>query len=109
MEQSTRKALPSLSHGIGSYRSRRAIILAVSLFNLACLLRTWIFQNVKSGLDIAQVQRCAIDNLQADLSFLDGTSPISKYEFIERRDRLARALVASNVDAFVLEPGYTFQ
>ncbi|KAI0095868.1 Prolidase/Aminopeptidase P-like protein [Daldinia grandis] len=109
MEPSSQKALPSLSHGIGSYKSYRAIILAILLFNVACLLRIWTLQNVKSGPDIAQVQRCAIDNLQADLSFLDGASPISRFEFIERRDRLARALVASDVNAFVLEPGYTLQ
>ncbi|KAF3064742.1 putative peptidase C18A7.01 [Daldinia childiae] len=110
MKQSSRKGLSSLSHGTRSYRSRRAIILAILLFNVICLLRTWAFQNVKSGPDITQVQRCAIDNLRADLSFLDGALPISKYEFIKRRNRLARALVvASNVDAFVLEPGYTFQ
>ncbi|KAI1653939.1 Prolidase/Aminopeptidase P-like protein [Daldinia decipiens] len=109
MEKSSRKALPSSNHNTRSFRSRRAIIVAILLFNVACLLRTWAFQNVKSGPDIAQVQRCAIDNLQADLSFLDGASPIGKSEFIERRDRLARALVASDVDAFVVEPGYTFQ
>ncbi|KAF4123068.1 Xaa-Pro aminopeptidase [Geosmithia morbida] len=57
----------------------------------------------------AQVQQCAIDNLRSDLSFLDGATPIEASEFLERRDRLARALAADGIDAFVLEPGYTFQ
>lgn len=56
-----------------------------------------------------KAQQCTIANLHADLSFLDPAVPISAEEFLERRDRLAHALVASNVDAFVLEPGYTFQ
>ncbi|EFX05237.1 proline dipeptidase [Grosmannia clavigera kw1407] len=56
-----------------------------------------------------RAQQCSIDNLHKDLSFLDAAVPIGANEFIERRDRLAKALVASGVDAFVLEPGYTFQ
>ena len=58
---------------------------------------------------VAEVQKCAIDNLHADLSFLDPAVPIAAEEFIERRDRLARAVAASGADAFVVEPGYTFQ
>ncbi|EGR49239.1 Prolidase/Aminopeptidase P-like protein [Trichoderma reesei QM6a] len=59
--------------------------------------------------DVASVQKCSIDNLKSDLSFLDGAKPIQTAEFILRRDRLAQALAANKVDAFVLEPGYTFQ
>ncbi|KAL8281680.1 hypothetical protein RB600_005219 [Gaeumannomyces tritici] len=55
-----------------------------------------------------KVQQCAIRNLHADTSFLDAP-PIPAGEFVERRDRLARALAASGADAFVLEPGYSFQ
>ncbi|KAF3767245.1 Creatinase/aminopeptidase [Cryphonectria parasitica EP155] len=58
---------------------------------------------------VERVQNCAIKNLHQDLSFLDAARPITAPEFIERRDRLAQALAASGVDAFVLEPGYTFQ
>lgn len=58
---------------------------------------------------VDQVQQCAIDNLHRDLSFLDTAKPITAQEFIQRRDRLAQALAASEIDAFVLEPGYTFQ
>lgn len=56
-----------------------------------------------------EVQRCTIDSLHNDLSFLDQAKPIEADEFISRRDRLAQALASSKVDAFVLEPGYTFQ
>lgn len=58
---------------------------------------------------VDKVQKCAIDNLHKDLSFLDSAKPITAEEFVDRRDRLARALAESNIDAFVLEPGYTFQ
>ncbi|KAH6894218.1 peptidase M24, structural domain-containing protein [Thelonectria olida] len=60
-------------------------------------------------IDVAKVQQCSIDNLRADLSFLDDAVPIGAQEFIHRRDRLAQALAVNGVDAFVLEPGYTFQ
>ncbi|KPM35563.1 hypothetical protein AK830_g11024 [Neonectria ditissima] len=62
-----------------------------------------------NAIDVAKVQQCSIDNLKADLSFLDPAKPIEADEFIERRDRLAQALAVNGVDAFVLEPGYTFQ
>ncbi|KAH7303872.1 peptidase M24, structural domain-containing protein [Stachybotrys elegans] len=58
---------------------------------------------------VTKVQQCAIDNLKADTWFLDDAVPIEAEEFLERRDRLAKALAVNGVDAFVLEPGYTFQ
>jgi hypothetical protein len=55
-------------------------------------------------------QQCAIENLlNTGLPFLQKASPITTFEFQERRDRLAQALVAEDVDAFVVEPGYTFK
>ncbi|RJE24002.1 Metallopeptidase family M24 [Aspergillus sclerotialis] len=55
-------------------------------------------------------QQCSIDNLlNTGLYFLDTASPISVADYEERRDRLASALVADGVDAFVVEPGYTFK
>lgn len=60
--------------------------------------------------NIAQFQKCSIDKfLETGLGFLDSASPLPIKEFIERRDRLAQALVVDEVDAFVVEPGYTFQ
>lgn len=58
---------------------------------------------------LQRIQQCSIDNLHSDLSFLDAVAPIPASEFITRRDNLARALVKDNVDAFVVEPGYTSQ
>ncbi|EPE03317.1 xaa-pro dipeptidase [Ophiostoma piceae UAMH 11346] len=58
---------------------------------------------------VDKVQQCANTNLRNDNGFLDSAVPIAPEEFLERRDRLANALVQSGVDAFVLEPGYTFQ
>jgi hypothetical protein len=55
-------------------------------------------------------QQCAIDNLlNTGLPFLENASPITVDDFEERRQRLAQALVAEDVDAFVVEPGYTFK
>lgn len=59
--------------------------------------------------DIQGVQECAIRNLRGHSSFLDKAVPISVEEYTSRRDRLADALHRSHVDAFVLEPGYSFQ
>ncbi|KAJ5818966.1 hypothetical protein N7474_004557 [Penicillium riverlandense] len=59
---------------------------------------------------VASFQKCAIDNLlNTGLPFLENASPISLPDFEDRRDRLANALVAEGVDAFVVEPGYTFK
>src|SRR5206468_2135050 len=44
-----------------------------------------------------------------NLTFLESARPVTAQEFIARRNRVAHALVASNVDAFALEPGYSFQ
>lgn len=60
-------------------------------------------------IDVEAVQQCSINSLKADLSFLDNAKPIEAGEFLERRDRLAKTLAGNGVDAFVLEPGYTFQ
>ncbi|KAI6081848.1 Prolidase/Aminopeptidase P-like protein [Hypoxylon rubiginosum] len=105
------KTRPQLRARRTSRLSRSCIFLAISLFLFSFMLpsRTSFFQNREYKSDIAEVQKCAIENLQSDLSFLDTASPIENDEFLDRRDRLARALVASEADAFILEPGYTFQ
>lgn len=43
------------------------------------------------------------------MTFLETAKPIPACEFGERRDRLAQVLHKSGIDAFVVEPGYTFQ
>jgi Xaa-Pro aminopeptidase len=40
---------------------------------------------------------------------LGPASPLPVDEFVQRRNNLARALFADQVDAFIVEPGYTFQ
>ncbi|KAJ5666579.1 hypothetical protein N7462_010988 [Penicillium macrosclerotiorum] len=65
-------------------------------------------EHVRSGQD--DLQQCAIENLLGTgLPFLKNVFPIALPDYEERRDRLAAALVAEDVDAFVMEPGYTFQ
>mgnify|MGYP003637074574 CR=1 FL=1 len=59
---------------------------------------------------IREFQKCSIDTfLATGVSFLDSASPLPVSEYVERRDNLAAALVADGVDAFLVEPGYTFQ
>ncbi|KAI6887342.1 Creatinase/aminopeptidase [Hortaea werneckii] len=58
---------------------------------------------------LSDIQSCAIGNLKSDLYFLDSAEPIHISEFVARRDNLARALHATSVPAFVMEPGYTSQ
>ena len=49
---------------------------------------------------------CSIENFQAThFPFLDGVQPISRDEFVARRQRLAQALISDGADAFVVEPG----
>ncbi|KAJ5918146.1 hypothetical protein N7454_010521 [Penicillium verhagenii] len=59
---------------------------------------------------VENFRQCAIYNLlQTGLPFMENVKPITVDDFVERRDRLARALVAEEADAFVVEPGYTFK
>ncbi|KAI1121702.1 peptidase M24, structural domain-containing protein [Nemania abortiva] len=87
-------------------RAKRCRVLAM----LLGILFVWLLHDAnKPSTDLKDILKCATDNLHGDLSFLDTAKPIQADEFFERRDRLARALVASNADAFVLEPGFSFQ
>ncbi|KAK8017811.1 hypothetical protein PG993_014137 [Apiospora rasikravindrae] len=95
-----------------THRLTRALLLSALLLTFVWAFGTGVptsRRQQNTGPDVAKVQQCAIDNFKSDLSFLDPAVPIRADEFLERRDRLARALVASGADAFVLEPGYTFQ
>lgn len=110
MEKQAREVIPARSRpSVSSRRSTAVAVLAVlSLLSLC-------FHGSHSALKhgetsvVEKVQKCAISNLHDDLSFLDPAKPITVDEFIDRHDRLAHALAASDIDAFVLEPGYTFQ
>lgn len=109
MEKQTREVAlpPSVRPGGGSSRRGVSVLAFLSMLALYFHSTLFTFEHDKRS-TVDKVQQCAIDNLHADLSFLD-VEPIKADEFIDRRDRLAQALVDSNVDAFVLEPGYTFQ
>lgn len=91
-----------------SFFASTGIFLLVSSSLWICLAR-WTSQQNDSTPNVERVQQCAVDNLHFDLSFFDSAEPIAAEEFVERRDRLAKALYADGVDAFALEPGYSFQ
>ncbi|KAK4950438.1 hypothetical protein LTR10_011420 [Elasticomyces elasticus] len=102
------------SDRIRNLLSRSAVLLVSTI--LACLFLFWPhvgsrepWMSVTSISVVDKVQKCAIDNLHKDLYFLQPAMPIAADEFISRHDRLAEALAASDVDAFLFEPGYTFQ
>jgi hypothetical protein len=105
--------VPGRQTNARQFLARLLVILASAAISAFILLRLAAVTpqgNISHDQSVfAGVQQCAIDNLQADLSFLDGAVPIKADEFLERRDRLARALAVNGVDAFALEPGYTFQ
>lgn len=106
------EGIPPRSGPRVSSRSRIGIMVATIL---AVLWLVWPHLDVpvspqRTHLSVVdKVQTCAIGNLHKDLYFLDPAKPITTEEFISRHDRLAKALAASDLDAFVLEPGYTFQ
>ncbi|KAM0128169.1 hypothetical protein ACHAO1_009129 [Botrytis cinerea] len=55
-------------------------------------------------------QRCSVNTfLETGLPWLETASPIALSEFVQRRDNLAVALENDGIDAFIVEPGYTFQ
>jgi hypothetical protein len=57
-----------------------------------------------------QFQNCSITHfVSTNLPFLSTASPFPVSEFIQRRNDLAKALIADEIDAFIVEPGYTFQ
>lgn len=64
---------------------------------------------LQSSSQFDRVQQCTIERFHKDLYFLENARPIEAQEFLDRRDNLARAVHVTGVDAFVLEPGYTFQ
>lgn len=59
---------------------------------------------------LEKFQRCSISTLRddTDLAFLETAQPLPVSEFVSRRDRLAQALIEDGMDAFAVEPGYTF-
>lgn len=58
---------------------------------------------------VDEVEQCAIRNLNKATSSLQGIKGIEADEFLARRDTLARQLKDEGVDAFIIEPGFTFE
>lgn len=103
-----------IPHRPGAGRSARGWLRPAGwIVSLLCCIAWFrqlgLFGSTTKASDVDRALRCSIDALHTDLSFLDSAVPITAEEFLVRRDRLARALKATDVDAFVLEPGYTFQ
>ncbi|KAI8941039.1 hypothetical protein NX059_002283 [Plenodomus lindquistii] len=82
------------------------IVVAVLLFwNTTSILK--FSRPVES--DLNRFSKCSIETyLDTGLEFLKTAERPPLDEYILRRDNLARALEADGVDAFVVEPGYTF-
>ena len=86
------------------------VVLATALLLATRAVDLWKHFTSRSHLtELERAKQCSIKSFRTDLSFLDNARPIEAEEFLQRRDKLANALVADGVDAFVLEPGYTFQ
>lgn len=100
-------------HHVDSWISILAVIVSSAAVLSSILLAAgFVWRNHSphsESLGFDEVQKCSIDNFHSDLSFLDNAKPIRAQEFLDRRDSLARALAKNGVDAFILEPGYTFQ
>ncbi|KAJ8068970.1 hypothetical protein OCU04_002649 [Sclerotinia nivalis] len=55
-------------------------------------------------------RKCSVNTfLETGLPWLETASPIVLHEFVQRRNNLAVALETDGIDAFIVEPGYTFQ
>ncbi|PVH84825.1 Creatinase/aminopeptidase [Cadophora sp. DSE1049] len=93
----------------------RQCLLTTFVFVVTCLILISGFDDDSPDVHspaqkIREFQKCSINNfLSTGLPFLDSASPLPVSEYIERRDNLAVALVADDIDAFLVEPGYTFQ
>lgn len=59
---------------------------------------------------LRRIEQCSISTLRRDTGydFLHGADSIDLSEFVSRRERLAQALHDDGIDAFAVEPGYTF-
>ncbi|KAG9962247.1 Creatinase/aminopeptidase, partial [Aureobasidium melanogenum] len=104
IENNINPAQRSISRGQARKRSKLWMVASI-----AALYLTWTVKPFATRPQFDRVQQCSIDKLHKDLYFLEDAHPIKAQEFLDRRDNLAKALHVSGVDAFVLEPGYTFQ
>ncbi|KAN0098184.1 Creatinase/aminopeptidase [Hyaloscypha variabilis] len=106
----TRYNRPTLSSKV------RKVLFTASVFAGTCLLLISKFDHPESysafshPQTIAEFQKCSIKNfLDTGLPFLSSASPLPISEFVSRRNSLAKALLQDGMDAFIVEPGYTFK
>ncbi|CZR66264.1 probable xaa-Pro dipeptidase [Phialocephala subalpina] len=96
-----------------SSRLRRCLFTAIIFASTCFLLISRYLDITQSKLSpnrLAEFQKCSINNfLSTGLPFLDNAAPLPISEFVQRRNNLAVALHADKIDAFIVEPGYTFQ
>ncbi|CAG8981734.1 hypothetical protein HYALB_00013942, partial [Hymenoscyphus albidus] len=97
-----------------SLKRRRCLLAALLLIGTSLALSSNHHSNLNISSTplntVAQFQKCSIDNFVATgFPFLDSAAPLLVSEFEMRRNSLAVALEADSVDAFVVEPGYTFK
>lgn len=71
-----------------------------SLIGLYHHRRSWL---PRSGLSASSLETCAWARLEPHLDLLD-VPPITRDEFLQRQETLARALKDAGVDAFIAEP-----
>ena len=122
--------LPRWHAGSKTRRSRHNTLLLAFALCISTYLLTWTFlpnsplcwrENYEKNptpqillkdipKKLKSFQDCSIRNLFTDtnLDFLSTAHPLPIPEFVSRRDRLAQALDADGLDAFLVEPGYTF-
>ncbi|KAH5148959.1 hypothetical protein HBH70_033560 [Parastagonospora nodorum] len=108
--------LPTHDVDVPRTRSRaRSGLRWLACLSASAVLLLWNFSSIqKNGLTVLnlkqqQFRQCSIDAyLATGLPFLDTAERPPLDEYVLRRNNLAKALVAEGVDAFVVEPGYTF-
>jgi len=116
---------PKNSASLILYRVLTGLVLLLMIWTLLIGLSSTLHTHIsqlqppeKPAFDIiepataryATFERCSIDTfLSTGFPWLELASPIPPDEFIQRRNNLAIALAADGVDAFIVEPGYTFK
>ncbi|EUC29885.1 hypothetical protein COCVIDRAFT_110753 [Bipolaris victoriae FI3] len=85
------------------------ILISTAILATMYLYTSFGHDHIFSASQFATFHKCSINTyLSTGLPFLDSAQPPPLEEYVLRRNNLAKALVAENVDAFVVEPGYTF-
>ncbi|APA10923.1 hypothetical protein SS1G_03392 [Sclerotinia sclerotiorum 1980 UF-70] len=99
----------------------KRLIIVFTAFTILMLIVQYLANFMSSQLSLLNVvkinslrystfRKCSINKfLETGLPWLESASPIALQEFVKRRNNLAAALENDGIDAFIVEPGYTFQ